>query len=294
MRFQKGCCGFTLLELVIVLAVLFVLVAITISAVQAAREAARNTSCASRLRELATAVTAYESVRGVVPSNGGFSRNSLISTSSGLQSHIWTIDYSTNFEMKWGIGNPVGNDSGGQAGSWAYSVLPYVEQQNAFQQVQFSTRQHLYLCPTRIRENALPPVDDAFGSYQGGGFSWCKTDYAGNSYCFPNNPDVFRMRDCVDGLSNTIMLGEKAFDPIVQTASSWYWDEPLFSGGSKGTARRGTKLLRDGIGIEFKDNWSSGHLSGVNFVLFDSSIRFLAFETDRLVFRELLSPSSGL
>src|SRR5262249_30374322 len=51
-----------------------------------------------------------------------------------------------------------------------------------------------------------------------------------------NNTGLFS-----DGLSNTILLGEKAFNPAVETPTSWYWDEPFFIGGAKGAPRGGVR-----------------------------------------------------
>jgi len=60
--------GFTLIELVTVIAVIGVLFAITLPAVQKAREAARRTQCRNNLRQIGLALQAYESSYAVFPS----------------------------------------------------------------------------------------------------------------------------------------------------------------------------------------------------------------------------------
>ena len=74
---------------------------------------------------------------------------------------------------------------------------------------------------------------------------------------------------------------------------SWYWDEPIFSGGSKGTARAGLRISEDGRGIEFKENWGSAHPQGAQFGLADGSVHFIAASIDWKAMRALLTPDGG-
>ncbi|MDR3637968.1 MAG: DUF1559 domain-containing protein [Isosphaeraceae bacterium] len=59
--------AFTLVELLVVIAIIGALVALLIPAVQAAREASRRAKCESNLRQLGTALNAYQSIVGVYP-----------------------------------------------------------------------------------------------------------------------------------------------------------------------------------------------------------------------------------
>jgi prepilin-type processing-associated H-X9-DG protein/prepilin-type N-terminal cleavage/methylation domain-containing protein len=59
--------GFTLIEVIVVAAIVGVLLALAIMAVQAAREASRRSTCSNNLRQLGIAMHAYASVMRVLP-----------------------------------------------------------------------------------------------------------------------------------------------------------------------------------------------------------------------------------
>jgi len=58
----------------------------------------------------------------------------------------------------------------------------------------------------------------------------------------------------LDGLSGTLLVGEKAMDPDDYATGTWFWDEPYFLGGSGGTPRGHSEVLRDTRGVSFSQN----------------------------------------
>ena len=62
--------GFTLVELLAVITIIGILIALLLPAVQAAREAARQTQCKNNLKQLALGCLQHEQVQGYLPTGG--------------------------------------------------------------------------------------------------------------------------------------------------------------------------------------------------------------------------------
>lgn len=93
--------GFTLVELLVVVAIIGILVALLLPAVQAAREAARRTQCKSQLKQIGLAMWNHHDTHGYFPSGGW--------------GHKW-------------LPEPDGGYGINQPGSWVYGILEYLEE----------------------------------------------------------------------------------------------------------------------------------------------------------------------
>lgn len=94
--------AFTLVELLVVIAVVSILLALLLPAVQSAREAARMIECKNHLRQIGVAWQHHHSVYGFFPT-GGWGSN-------------WAGDPDQGFDKR-------------QPGGWAYNTLPFIEEQ---------------------------------------------------------------------------------------------------------------------------------------------------------------------
>ena len=94
--------GLTLVELLAVIAIIGILIAILLPAVQASREAARKTECKNHLKQISIAFLNHETAQGYLPSSGW--------------GYKWVGDRSAGY----------GPD---QPGGWAYNILAYLEYQ---------------------------------------------------------------------------------------------------------------------------------------------------------------------
>jgi prepilin-type N-terminal cleavage/methylation domain-containing protein len=80
------CTAFTLVELLVVIAVIGILVALLLPAIQAAREAARRAQCLNNVKQVCLAVQSYESARKSYPTGGTRTK-----ASGSAYGHSWWI-----------------------------------------------------------------------------------------------------------------------------------------------------------------------------------------------------------
>jgi prepilin-type N-terminal cleavage/methylation domain-containing protein len=284
--------AFTLVEMLIVIAIIAVLIALLFPAVQGARNAAIGLQCSNNLKQIGLGLQQFHNIYKVFPSNGGWDGKQTIMSTSGTPFTPSTFDFTTNRLYKWGTGDSTLGPAE-QTGSWGFSILPFIEQEAIYRERKWTLGVDVYICAARRASDPLPCVaGDAQGNYESGGWLWGRTDYGVNLHTLGNRPNCISTAQVLDGLSNTIFVGEKAYDKMKQ-GGSWYYDESFFLGGSKGTSRDAVGLSPDGQGINYKDNWGSAHKGGVHFLFGDGAVHVLIFDTDPVLMNALLTPDGG-
>jgi prepilin-type N-terminal cleavage/methylation domain-containing protein/prepilin-type processing-associated H-X9-DG protein len=181
--------GFTVIELLVVLAVIGVLVALLLPAVQGAREAARRLSCTNNLKQIGLALHHYESTHRCFPAAGYYPRRGTAADTYSAQARLLSYIEQANLYMTIDFGRP------------ATSQPKVVDQRIA-----------IYLCPDEIHDRprtTSSPVRYPL-NYAANFGSWLvydpNTGLGGDGALQINRGT--RMADFVDGTTNTIAFAE--------------------------------------------------------------------------------------
>ena len=214
--------GFTLIEMLVVIAIIAILIALVLPAVQQAREAARRTQCSNNLKQLGLALHNYESAYKMFPQNG---QNGASCPDLPCQAPYNAYSYMTPNGL-----------------SWRVMILPYIEQQNLYNLFNMKGwRYNWTSTPESISLTPIPgfycPSDptDQGGIFVSGGVPGGGQPYHGSNYASMqsvgrrsrdkqaystalklNNQGTgglplqhLRIRDFTDGTRNTVQLTEK-------------------------------------------------------------------------------------
>jgi prepilin-type N-terminal cleavage/methylation domain-containing protein/prepilin-type processing-associated H-X9-DG protein len=314
--------GFTMIELVVVIAIIAVLIALLLPAVQAAREAARRIQCVNNLTQLGIAIENYESTHLVLPPGVVDNKGPVVETPTSYQF------------------------------GWICRILPYLEQKNVYKQIDFnsgvyttsnltarSVSMNVLICPSDNRRSTRRNSSLNFGGSSGTtvvtlpepqstAYAACHNDIeapidVGNNGVFFLNSRV-RLDEIEDGLAHTIFLGEKRPPG----------DELGWASGTRATLRNtGTPInesfldpsdlnvfLADLAGVERPADvpapapdpepdkparpvalgpipvggYGSLHPNGANFLLGDGSVRFLRTTIHPTIYRLLGNRRDGV
>jgi prepilin-type N-terminal cleavage/methylation domain-containing protein/prepilin-type processing-associated H-X9-DG protein len=200
--------GFTLVELLVVIAIIGILIALLLPAVQAAREAARRSSCSNNLHQLGLAAQNF---------------------------------YQTNNRFPMGRKTTAGEED------WSphARLLPYIEQVRLVVSSNFDLSPN-DAKNKALRETDIPifrcpsDINRMTANVSGNGFNWGKNNYKGNAGndvgkmknkveqnngIFVSNKQV-RMADITDGASHTALFAEAllgdASDDKVSIPGDWF------------------------------------------------------------------------
>ncbi len=279
-RIERERAGFSLIELIVVIAIIAVLAGLLLGAVQRVRSAAARAKCGNQVRQLALALHQYHDANRSFPAGVSYKEG------KHPQPHM----------------------------TWLTRLLPYVEQDAlwrmsvaAFEQEKFFEKPpHLPILGHKVGLFVCPTDVVAQEPWNFGSFTTAYTSYLGVSGTDLHSWDGVLHTDAAvtisaitDGTSNTLVIGERA----VSDHHNFGWWYAGWGQAKTGSADSllGVRELREYQDLDscpngpyhFKpgraDNrcdalrfWSN-HPGGATFGFADGSVRFLRYESDTVM-----------
>jgi prepilin-type processing-associated H-X9-DG protein len=302
--------GLTLLELLVVVAIIAILIGLLLPAVQQVREAAARARCQNNLKQIGLAWHTHHDTYEFFPTGGA--------------------DWSFPPEY-YSLNNPRGPGQGAQSqrAGWGFQILPFLEQDAVFRgngknvisdaQIQaIGAQVRVFFCPTRggVRTFVGPAWYGPSGTY-----AHTQTDYAANggSKVDPPNgsgdgivrvfqqqvgagmqrvPAVVRLADVTDGTSNTLLVGEKRlnrgrlntfqFDDNEGYTAGWDHDTVRWAENPPNQDYSSPNEADSGGGV-----FGSSHSGRFHAAFADGSVHGIGYSVDREAFRRLCAINDG-
>ena len=285
--------GFTLIELLVVIAIIAILIGLLVPAVQKVRDAAANTQCQNNLHQIGVALHGYADVN---------------------------------------LAFPPGRTTVSPMHSWTAFILPYIEQQNVYNNyninvdwntpVNYPAIQEqilIFNCPstpTGLRVDDTTTAMPACGDYST--ISEIKWFVAINCFGYPNFTNATgkpiqigalvkdnrtRFIDIIDGTSNTIMVAEDAGRPgdymvggvpvTVNPINQQGWADPGAPFSIDGSNEDGTVPGPCTLNCSNNSEVYGFHTGGANAVMADGSVRFMTTNMNLCTLAALTTRAGG-
>jgi prepilin-type N-terminal cleavage/methylation domain-containing protein/prepilin-type processing-associated H-X9-DG protein len=288
--------GFTLIELLVVIAIIGVLIGLLLPAVQKVREAAARMSCTNNLKQIGLALHNYH-------------------------------DANLKFPPGYASGSDASGNDTGPGWGWAAFILPHMEQQPLFGQIDFKqpieaplhaaarvTQIKSYLCPSdnpppKFTAAQMTPTGQvvsnicevATANYPGM-YGTGEPGVDGDGVFFRGSQ--VRIADITDGTSSTIMVGERRY---LYGQTTWVGAVTNASQTAPPGSPFGVQVENssnhvlghsaeawDGPASPYEPNhFSSRHTGGLNFLYADGHVSFITNAVDYATFKALSTRAGG-
>ena len=301
MRHKYQHLGFTLVELLVVIAIIGTLVALLLPAVQAAREAARKTSCSNNQRQLGIALHSYHDTKQELPfafNDHGTGWTALILPQLELRTLFDTLVFAEDGDGNYDV------DGSANALACAQIISVYRCPSAPLEQADVNSG-----IPNRAPGTYIANVSGTIGYLDG---TVHPDDLLGdrtqNGVMYWDSST--RFRQITDGLTNTVFLGEAPTDFYKrkdgQALDHWYigspqidepveasnYGEPSEFGGSTGIQLNAWQddSLHGGL---WETSYGSFHPGGAQLTLGDGSVQYVSDSINRAVFSALGTRDGG-
>ena len=269
----------TIVELLVVVAIVATLIGLLLPAVQRVRESVRVTTCRNQLRQIGLAFQAHHDAQRMYPTAGN---------------EWWTPP---NFVG----GKPATGTQ--QDASWAFQILPYIEQQAVWsppgaddvarQSAAVAAVIGGYFCPTRrgpqsVRYASVNYMDGLEMTH--GLIDYAASNFGGNGVMVQAGSDrqtkPRRAADITDGLTKTLLVGDKRLNLAHLGQRQQDDNEGYTAGWDEDTIRR-TDLPPEADyngDDDGGERFGSSHDGSFNATFADGSVRGLSYAIDPGVF----------
>lgn len=286
-----------------VIAIIGVLVALLLPAVQAAREAARRSSCTNNLKQITLALQNYvDAVRVLPPGRLGCDCNT--STADGCGSRpsstrpgtsgfgllLPQLELSTLYDaigwQKGAVAPATGCGVTDDTAGWKTAIVAQA----------MLNRPAVFVCPSDNSEKFDASKSYATGSYAfvhgsvgpSQGSSQAMKHHNNGSFMYLTS---IRLAEVTDGLSNTMFVGETIEAHTTQSSNRWLigsrHTDSLRTAENPINTKPGTGIVLDAYGYKVNGAFASRHPSGAVFGFGDGHVQFLSDNLDLTIYRAL-------
>ncbi|HQU41203.1 MAG TPA: DUF1559 domain-containing protein [Pirellulales bacterium] len=324
---RHGRRAFTLVELLVVVAIIGVLVALLLPAVQAAREAARRSSCYNNLKQIGLALQNYHDAHGKFPPalvNHGWAYNNL--PAPGIQQVLNLSGFTLllpQLEQQAIYNRYNFNASAAKCVNDNPGIPLAGDPVAAGNDVLMALQLPVFLCSSDDGPKTFAANDGTYGisatsSQQGARttYDFCTNPYMNLYYTdywdtfparhlFGGNSES-RIVDVVDGTSNTVAMCETTLSVWNGNGTAWGYRNWVMTGvalydsyygypwGVNQWTYPGTP---SSLQVGRLASWGmagSLHPAGLNVALADGSVRFLPEQTDVMILDRLCKIADGM